>query len=45
MINRYFKLPDATDESVFFFGARQTGKTTLVNHNSRIIARINQMLN
>ncbi len=27
MINRYFKLPDAADESVFFFGARQTGKT------------------
>lgn len=30
MINRYFKLPDAADESVFFFGARQTGKTTLL---------------
>lgn len=30
MINRYFKLPDVADESVFFFGARQTGKTTLL---------------
>ena len=30
MITRYFKLEDARDESVFFFGARQTGKTTLL---------------
>ena len=30
MITRYFKLEDAQDESVFFFGARQTGKTTLL---------------
>lgn len=30
MILRFFKLEDAQDESVFFFGARQTGKTTLL---------------
>ena len=30
MIKRYFTMPDAADESVFFFGARQTGKTTLL---------------
>ena len=30
MIKRYFTMPDAVDESVFFFGARQTGKTTLL---------------
>ena len=30
MINRIFKLQDAENESVFFFGARQTGKTTLL---------------
>ena len=30
MITRYFKLEDARDESAFFFGARQTGKTTLL---------------
>lgn len=30
MITRYFKLEDAQDESVFFFGARQTGKTTIL---------------
>lgn len=30
MIKRYFTMPDAEDESVFFFGARQTGKTTLL---------------
>lgn len=30
MIERYFKMQDAKDESVFFFGARQTGKTTLL---------------
>lgn len=34
MINRYFKLPDAADESVFFFGARQTGKTKTVRRNT-----------
>jgi predicted AAA+ superfamily ATPase len=31
MIARYFKLQDAENESVFLFGARQTGKTTLLN--------------
>lgn len=31
MINRIFKMQDAEEESVFFFGARQTGKTTLLN--------------
>lgn len=30
MIARYCKLEDSKDESVFFFGARQTGKTTLL---------------
>lgn len=30
MINRLFKMHDAEEESVFFFGARQTGKTTLL---------------
>ena len=30
MIERVFKLQDAENESVFFFGARQTGKTTLL---------------
>lgn len=30
MIERYFKMQDAENESVFFFGARQTGKTTLL---------------
>nr|MCR5036516.1 AAA family ATPase [Bacteroidales bacterium] len=30
MITRYFKLEDAKEDSVFFFGARQTGKTTLL---------------
>ena len=31
MIDRIFKMQDAKEESVFFFGARQTGKTTLLN--------------
>lgn len=30
MINRFFKMQDVEEESVFFFGARQTGKTTLL---------------
>lgn len=30
MVDRYFKMQDAESESVFFFGARQTGKTTLL---------------
>ena len=30
MINRVLKITDANDESVFLFGARQTGKTTLL---------------
>lgn len=30
MINRFLKLDDAKTESVFLFGARQTGKTTLL---------------
>lgn len=30
MISRIFKLQDAETESIFFFGARQTGKTTLL---------------
>lgn len=30
MIARYCKLEDSKNESVFFFGARQTGKTTLL---------------
>ena len=30
MIDRFFKMQDAEEESVFFFGARQTGKTTLL---------------
>jgi predicted AAA+ superfamily ATPase len=32
MISRFFKLQDAETESVFFFGARQTGKTTLLKN-------------
>ena len=30
MIERLLKIPDAQEESVFLFGARQTGKTTLL---------------
>ena len=30
MMDRIFKIQDAEEESVFFFGARQTGKTTLL---------------
>lgn len=30
MISRIFKLQDTETESIFFFGARQTGKTTLL---------------
>ena len=30
MIDRYLTLSDANEDSVFFFGARQTGKTTLL---------------
>ncbi|MCR5455646.1 MAG: AAA family ATPase [Bacteroidales bacterium] len=30
MINRYLKLTDAQTDSIFLFGARQTGKTTLL---------------
>lgn len=30
MLSRLFKIQDAETESVFFFGARQTGKTTLL---------------
>lgn len=30
MIDRFFRMKDAEEESVFFFGARQTGKTTLL---------------
>ncbi|GHT21927.1 hypothetical protein FACS189430_02870 [Bacteroidia bacterium] len=30
MITRYFKMQDADNESVFLFGARQTGKTTFL---------------
>ena len=30
MISRFFKIEDAETESVLFFGARQTGKTTLL---------------
>lgn len=30
MLERIFKLQDTENESVFFFGARQTGKTTLL---------------
>ena len=30
MINRYLKLTDAQYDSIFLFGARQTGKTTLL---------------
>ena len=30
MINRYLTINDAKDDSVFLFGARQTGKTTLL---------------
>ena len=30
MISRLFRLEDVENESVFFFGARQTGKTTLL---------------
>ena len=30
MLERIFKLQDAENETVFFFGARQTGKTTLL---------------
>ncbi len=30
MINRYLKIEDAENDSVFLFGARQTGKTTLL---------------
>ena len=30
MIDRYLTLSDANEDSIFFFGARQTGKTTLL---------------
>lgn len=30
MIERILKVTDAQEESVFLFGARQTGKTTLL---------------
>ncbi len=30
MIDRYLKLEDAKEDSIFLFGARQTGKTTLL---------------
>ena len=30
MINRYLTINDAKEGSVFLFGARQTGKTTLL---------------
>ncbi len=30
MIARFFKMQDVEEESVSFFGARQTGKTTLL---------------
>lgn len=30
MISRFFKIEDVETESVLFFGARQTGKTTLL---------------
>lgn len=30
MIDRFFRMKNAEEESVFFFGARQTGKTTLL---------------
>ena len=30
MINRYLTINDAKEDSVFLFGARQTGKTTLL---------------
>ena len=32
MIERLLKVTDAQEESVFLFGARQTGKTTLLLH-------------
>lgn len=32
MLSRFFNLQDAETESVFFFGARQTGKTTLLKN-------------
>ncbi len=32
MLSRLFKIQDAETESVFFFGARQTGKTTLLKN-------------
>ena len=32
MIDRIFKMQDTEEDSVFFFGARQTGKTTLLKH-------------
>ena len=38
MIDRFFKMQDVEEESVFFFGARQTGKTTLLKqlfHDAR----------
>ena len=31
MLDRILKIKDAEEESVFFFGARQTGKTTLLH--------------
>lgn len=31
MITRFFKMQNIEEESVFFFGARQTGKTTLLH--------------
>jgi predicted AAA+ superfamily ATPase len=30
MITRYFKMQDAENESIFLFGARQTGKTIFI---------------
>lgn len=32
MLSRLFKIQDAETESIFFFGARQTGKTTLLKN-------------
>ena len=31
MLNRFFNLSSETDSSIFLFGARQTGKTTILH--------------
>ena len=37
MIAGFFKMQDVEEESVFFFGAHQTGKTTLLRFNDDVV--------